>query len=123
MGKLPCPANQTENITTWKAAYNKYITYKNGKYCKILADADGIIIEQVTTSHVTLCGWYDITIILCKQKEMCKFITSLQSGVISCTTNEKESIRVDNDKSVIGKKFCCTNDGCNWNAVTGTQIW
>ena len=56
VGKLPCPANQTENITTWKAAYNKYITYKNGKYCKILADADGIIIEQVTATHVTLCG-------------------------------------------------------------------
>ena len=70
MGKLPCPANQTENITTWKAAYNKYITYKNGKYCKILADADGIIIEQVTATHVSLCGWYYIINILQTERDL-----------------------------------------------------
>ena len=65
----------------------------------------------------------DITLSYYVNRKRCANLYFLQSGVISCTSNEKESIRVDNDKSVVGKKFCCTKDGCNWNAVTGTPIW
>lgn len=49
--KLPCPANQTENVDTWKAKYNTYNTYPHAQFCRIrVKKSDGSIVSQIGTS-------------------------------------------------------------------------
>ena len=54
--------------------------------------------------------------------EILEISNFLQNGSVSCANNEKETIHITKNESVIGKTFCCSNDGCNWNGVTGTQL-
>ena len=50
--KLSCPANQTENVETWKKGFKKY-GKSLGKWCQILVKKDdGSIISQVKMNKI-----------------------------------------------------------------------
>ena len=46
--RTTCPANQTENVDTWKKKFDKYKSFSTAKFCQIrVKKSDGSIITQV----------------------------------------------------------------------------